>query len=243
MEQEEITLLIEAGLRKRPCLPIIHYPEHGDNHNLTSIFDTPYMMWLPETNMPGGKPKCINEQCGCIPRTEERKKRVMEDLNHKTVLLYVRYECKELGNTFETIQENYFRENKKHALMFPYIMTGHTGLSKDVFNHIHDGIMSSRGMYVYENSVRLNICTGLSRAIAAIEQRRNARYYFLLSVFAEMIECRREEQMHFIAPLEPSVERYMQVHKPLDAKTYREVWLRRTEPASWVANGVMCSAK
>ena len=160
MDQEEIKLLIQAGLRKRPSRPLIQYPEHTDLKFLSTIFQVSYLLWLPETNIPGGKPICISSACGCVPRIKEYKCREVEDMNHKTLLLFVKYECNGVEKkSFTTIDDEYFKVNKKDALVFPYILSGQSGISKDTFNLIHDGVMSARGKAYMITLYRILILT------------------------------------------------------------------------------------
>ena len=58
----------------------------------------------------------------------------------------MKYQCTGMSKTtFSTISDAYFKKNKRDGIMFPYIRTAKTGVSRDLFELVHDGIMSARG--------------------------------------------------------------------------------------------------
>jgi hypothetical protein len=136
--------LLQAGMKKGAWSHSVQLPELKHSHAHSEIFTTPYFLWLPELNRPKKLPYCV--KCKCTLRVKDYKQRVVEDVNHRTNLLYVSYECTgKSKETFTTISKRYFDRNGADFLRFPYILTHKFGISKDLYEFIHDGQMSPYG--------------------------------------------------------------------------------------------------
>jgi hypothetical protein len=74
--------------------PRIQLPEQVFRpRELAALFEMLVDVWVPEVLNPLSKPRCAVDGCSSTPRLREYKARVVEDVAHKTVLLYVKYKC------------------------------------------------------------------------------------------------------------------------------------------------------
>lgn len=104
----------------------------------------PVIVWVPEVLNPLAKPFCIVENCSCMPRLREYKSRVVEDVYHKSLLLYVKYECAATrGKTFSTVSADYLRRSARIQLQFPYIMTKKFGLSREFMDLVYEAMLAN----------------------------------------------------------------------------------------------------
>jgi hypothetical protein len=145
-DKEKTRTIIQVYMKKIDVPPITHYPEHNIQslHSLVDLFEYPYIVWLPETHNPLRKVYCINQNCGCVPRVKEYLCKVADDLNHRSMLLYVGYQCVGMSKrSFNTITPEYFQRNPSHSLLLPYFLSYKYALSFDVFDSLHDNIMSN----------------------------------------------------------------------------------------------------
>ncbi|KAG6947940.1 hypothetical protein JG687_00015783, partial [Phytophthora cactorum] len=74
--------------------PQLTYPETTcDYSNLVSLFSRPVLVWIPESRSRSKRPFCVVPDCKCEPNIKERKLRVIEDVDCKYSVLYVKYKC------------------------------------------------------------------------------------------------------------------------------------------------------
>ena len=135
--------ILKEFINKPNVYPSVHYPEYTYDslHSLTSLFDYPYVVWLPETHNISHRVFCINPGCKCTPSVKGYHFRIVEDLNHRTVLLYMSYLCNDSRRSFNTVTPEYFKRNPTHALLMPYYLSHKHGISMDVFDSLHESMM------------------------------------------------------------------------------------------------------
>ncbi|KAG6945535.1 hypothetical protein JG687_00017237 [Phytophthora cactorum] len=89
------------------------------------------------------------------------KQRIVEDVEHRTVLYYARYQCAGASKkSFSTISDAYLASSKTLVLNFSYLLTYKTA---DV---VYDGMLSTKGV---------------AGAVVNIVRRRQKRYYRIRS--------------------------------------------------------------
>ncbi|KAE8888669.1 hypothetical protein PF010_g28547 [Phytophthora fragariae] len=66
LESHEVKRLIHEALSKKSFPPVVQYPEaaRGDVL-LSSLFQWPVIIWVPECVNPTKKPYCIMPECSC----------------------------------------------------------------------------------------------------------------------------------------------------------------------------------
>lgn len=181
---------------------------------LSSLFAHPVVVWVPGVLNPNRKPFCINERCTCTPRVNGYLSRVVEDVYHKTTLLYVKYECSgAFGTSFSTVHPDYMRRFTRVQLQFPYVLTKKSGVSLALLDQVHDAMLSGGGML------------GL---MASLNRRRHNRYYHLLSIFGALARERADSGRVVLPPSPRSVEDYMTEHAPPSRETLTDLWMERT---------------
>ncbi len=224
MDAEECKRRMQDALLKRQYPPTIHYPEHErrDAHCASSLFALPVLVWAPEAIVPNRKPLCIKSDCICVPVLKEYKKRIVQDIDHNTVLVYCKYQCTGRERAcFTTISSGYLeRLDSGAAHHFPYICTHKSGVSKHIFELVFDGIMSANG---------------LSSMLRNVARRRQARYYNLMVHFADALSL----QQSGVGALPPAVAQYLDGHQVMDSKSLTDIWLSRTEVYSAMSEHLM----
>ena len=149
MSPEKVRDLVKCAKTLGQFPPQIVYPENSKPLLEENLFGIPYLIWIPEVLEAGGIPTCAFDACECIPSVKEYRQRVVEDVRHKTLLLFVRYKCN--GNDFRergfnTWDRSYLKRCGTDAILrFPYLLTHCHGISKEMYEMVHDGIMSSNG--------------------------------------------------------------------------------------------------
>lgn len=223
MHKDACRSYIQEALSQMRFPPRITYPEHHRDSLLAMLFTLPFVVWVPEC-FSNRVPVCIDKVCTCVPSIREYKFRKVEDVEHKTCLLYIKYRCSgRSSKTFTTISNEYIQRIGALAMVqFPYVLTQQSGLSTAILDIIHDGIMAS---------------SGLSKARKSIERRSQNRYYSLLCIYAQRAigEC----TSHTVMPTPKSFEEYMRDHALIDAKSLSGAWLTRTEMCSVLSKRMM----
>jgi hypothetical protein len=173
------------ALRQFP--PALVYPEMGSGTLLSEWFAYPTLTWAPECREPNRKPKCVVSGCSCVPRVKSYKQRIVEDVEHRTVLYYARYQCTGTSRkSFSTISDSYLASSKLLVLNFPYLLTYKTGISSDMFDIVYDGMLSTKGV---------------AGAAANIVRRRQKRYYRILARAGAKVEELRLLDADYAPPL------------------------------------------
>jgi hypothetical protein len=140
--------------------------------------------------------------------------RTIEDVDHTTLLLYVRYQCRNTRQTFSTLGEEYMALiGYRKARKLPYILTHRGAISQELMTIIHDSIISS----------------GLVSGTTKIRQARENRYMDLFCDFLDDISLRKEKNDEYIQPTSPSIEQYMAQHKVLGEQSLTQTWLDWSE--------------
>ncbi|ETM33370.1 hypothetical protein L914_19390 [Phytophthora nicotianae] len=96
LPQQEVKRLVQEAMATKGFPPVMRYPEtvRGD-YLLSTLFSWPILVWVPERLQPSMKPFCTISGCTCTPRVKEYKQRVVEEVDTKCHLLYVKYQCTE----------------------------------------------------------------------------------------------------------------------------------------------------
>jgi hypothetical protein len=128
--------LIQEGISQRAIPSRIQLPEQVFRpRELAALFEMPVVVWVLEVLNPLSKPHCVVDGCSCTPRLREYKARVVEDVAHKTVLLYVKYQCTADGKTtFSTVHDKYLSQSALLQLHFPYLLTKKSGVSRELLD-------------------------------------------------------------------------------------------------------------
>lgn len=107
-------------------------------------------------------------------------------------------------------------------LLFPYVLTAKSGMSRALMDTVHDGIMSTSGLTDVLNSLR---------------RKRHNRYYFLRPLFA--MKCDAGDLMQF----PPSLEQYGKEHSVPDHQSVTDRRMPRTIPHCLLSEGLMRSQR
>ncbi|KAL3661271.1 hypothetical protein V7S43_013879 [Phytophthora oleae] len=136
--------VVEAiALRLFP--PQMKYPEMGPSGLLYEWFEWPTIKWVPKCLEANRKPKCVVEGCRCVPKVKKYKIRTVEDISHRTVLYYARYQCTgPTTKSLSTISDAYLSSSKPFVPKFLYLLTYKTGISSDMFDIVYDSILSTK---------------------------------------------------------------------------------------------------
>ena len=97
--------LVDA-LNKKQFPPRIIYPDIENSDSLVELFHQPITVCVPEVENMNKKSFCIEEKCCCVPKGKEYTSRIVEDNNHKTKLLFIKYSCSLSGRVFSTIRND-----------------------------------------------------------------------------------------------------------------------------------------
>lgn len=125
------------SLRQFP--PLLTYPKPTPDALLSECFELPTITWVPECTTANRKPKCIVDGCPCVPKVKAYKQRIVEDVDHRTILYYARYQCSGSSRrSFSTLDDDFLSSSKTFILHFPYLLTYKTGVSEDVFDMLYD---------------------------------------------------------------------------------------------------------
>eukprot|EP00644_Phytophthora_capsici_P000824 jgi/Phyca11/109320/e_gw1.16.118.1 len=88
------------------------------------------------------------KDCSCTPTVKEYTCRVVDDVEHKTILYYARYACAGVskGTTFSTIDDKYISSSKITLLAFRYLLTYKGGISRELFDLLYDCMLTTKGI-------------------------------------------------------------------------------------------------
>ncbi|ETM98346.1 hypothetical protein PPTG_24644, partial [Phytophthora nicotianae INRA-310] len=93
--------------------PFLSYPEMISGTLLSEWFGFPTLTWAPECLEPNRKPKCVVIACRCVLKVKQYKQLTVEDVEHRTVLYYARYQCTGgAKKSFSTISDAYLSSSK-----------------------------------------------------------------------------------------------------------------------------------
>ncbi|RLN89871.1 hypothetical protein BBJ28_00020829 [Nothophytophthora sp. Chile5] len=152
--------------------------------------------------------------CTCTPRVKEYLQRVVEDVEGKRDLLYVKYQCTDTERScYSAISPEYLQSQVYTIVHFPFITGTNTGYLKVLPEMVHNGIM-------YPN--------GLTITVAGIRRRRQVRFCRLYSLFADRIWRLRARNANYIAPSSPTVGKYCADNSLVDSKVLMAVWMETT---------------
>ncbi|RLN98115.1 hypothetical protein BBJ28_00017261, partial [Nothophytophthora sp. Chile5] len=137
MEQEECKRRVREAIVRKMFPPVVAYPETrrqvDELSPLAYVFEHPVLVWVPESINPGQKPLCVSEGCFCTPRLKEYKQRVIQDVDAKVILLYVKYQCTGSDRRcFSTVTSSYVEARVETLVLFPLVLSNKTGYSKSL---------------------------------------------------------------------------------------------------------------
>ncbi|KAG1688921.1 hypothetical protein DVH05_003005 [Phytophthora capsici] len=170
------------------------------------------------------------KDCSCTPTVKEYTCRVVDDVEHKTILYYARYACAGVskGTTFSTIDDKYISSSKITLLAFRYLLTYKGGISRELFDLLYDCMLTTKG---------------ISGAVKNITRRRHKRYYEIASKAAVAVEYRKREDSCFSPPLLATIEQYMSNNACVDEESLRNLWLEQTEIYSRLLTAQIAQSK
>ena len=223
MIQEEIRRRIQAAQSSQHFPPVHAYPETTRGTMPSQLFAMPLLVWVPECREANWK--CPVSNCLCTPQVKGYMSREVDDIEHRTLLLFCKYRCRTSGKMFSTLSQSYMdAQSAEVSLHFPYIMTHKFGISKKLMMVIHGGVTSRQGM---------------KSALEGILSQRHSRFFHLRSLFGESVRQRRAKNPNFIAPAPPTLEQYATVHRLSDQDTLTQLWLSWSEIYSGLSEMVM----
>ncbi|POM66578.1 Hypothetical protein PHPALM_17540 [Phytophthora palmivora] len=92
--REKRKRLTQQALDTRTFPPQLAYPEILRNDSdLVALFSQPVLVWIPGVKRESRKPPCVVSGCRCDPSLKELKLRVIEDVDCKYNVLYIKYQC------------------------------------------------------------------------------------------------------------------------------------------------------
>ncbi|KAE9274935.1 hypothetical protein PR003_g29470 [Phytophthora rubi] len=229
MEQTECKRRIQAALLSKAFPPQIIFPEAQQQLDvlapLAGLFGRPIVVWVPECREAGQKPQCISPGCLCTPRLKEYKHRVVQDVESKVELLYIKYQCTGADRRcFSTVSQAYLQRSVETLLHFPYLTSHKTGYAKNLMEMVHDGITSP---------------SGLAKMMDNIRRRRQVRYYKLYTLFSDRLQRLRRSNPAYLTISPPSCDLYCQNNAVPTEQVMTAVWLETTEVWSSLAEKLM----
>lgn len=166
--------------------------------DLTTLFAVPTFVWVPEALDLYAQPHCIVQGCKCMPTVLSYPSRAVDDVSHKTLLIYTEYQCSGDNRTaFTTVGDRYLRRSPLAKLHFPYTLAVEGGISRELMDLVHD--VASIG-------------SDLESLSQSIRRRRNDRYHRLLMLFDALVRERSEAIPAFILPEPCRFQVYQRVH-------------------------------
>ncbi|KAG6945100.1 hypothetical protein JG687_00017488, partial [Phytophthora cactorum] len=76
----------------------------------------------------GQRPQCVSSDYLCTPRLKGYKERLVQDVDERLDLLYVKYQCTGTdGCFFSTVSSSYLHKRVKTTVLFPFITSHKTG--------------------------------------------------------------------------------------------------------------------
>ncbi|OWY93424.1 hypothetical protein PHMEG_00037190 [Phytophthora megakarya] len=103
--------------------PRVVYPEENlTNSDLISLFSRPVLI-----------PYLVLLLGTCAPKVKEYKQRVIEDVNCKYDVVYVKYQCKHggSGSTFSTLSSRYAEMHSEAFVYLPFLLARKQGIQND----------------------------------------------------------------------------------------------------------------
>jgi hypothetical protein len=226
MNQEGIRRRVQDAIACRHFPPTLSLPENECNVTPSSLFQMPTLVWVPEsleTNW-----KCPKSGCACTPQVKGYMSRQVDDVEHRTLLLFCKYRCRSTGDIFSTVSDMFLdAQLPEITIRFPYIMTHKFGVSKRLMCTIHEGVTSGRGV---------------KSAIDGVMTVRHNRFLYLRSLFGVSVRQRRDKNPNYISPAPPSLEQYSTAHRLSDQDTVTQLWLSWSEVYSALSEMVMHAA-
>ncbi|KAG1700106.1 hypothetical protein DVH05_011918 [Phytophthora capsici] len=224
--------LIQLAMDSRAFPPQVSYPElQCTDLNLVSLFSRPVLVWVPEATRRSKKPFCVVEGCNCQPSVKERMQRVVEDVECKYTVLYMKYQCtgthRGKSTTFSTLSSAFIQRNADVMVHLPFVLSKKMGFSKRLMEHVHEGILSPNG---------------LSSALNHLERRRRNRYYDLLAKFVFGVKQNHEDNPQYLAPSPPTVDIYLSRNKVVSHASLTAAWITDTALYSSLCELVMRNA-
>ncbi|KAG1689455.1 hypothetical protein DVH05_002256 [Phytophthora capsici] len=226
LPQQEVKRLVQEAMATKRFPPTTRYPEavRGD-YLLSTLFSWPILVWVPECLQPSMKPFCTLSGCTCTPRVKEYKQRVVEEMDTKCHLLYVKYQCTGAKKiSFSTVSPAYLQREVRLLVHFPYILTKKFGLSKEVMELVQEGMLSPHG---------------LTSTLDNMKRRREKRYYKLLALFADQVWQNQLANPTYLAPTPPVVTQYCSKQNPIGPETLSAAWLQISQIYSSLCERMM----
>ncbi|OWZ04035.1 hypothetical protein PHMEG_00024140 [Phytophthora megakarya] len=215
----EMKRLVQQAMDACSFPPQLIYPElQCVDSNLVSIFSRPVLVWVPEVRRRSKKPFCVVPGCQCEPTVKERKQRVVEDVDCKYNVLYIKYNCSGIksrgkATTFSTLSAAFVARNQDAMVSLPFIISKKMGFTLRLMEHIHEGILSPNG---------------LASSLNHLERRRRNRYYDLLSHFVYAVNRKHNENQHYLPPSPPTADIYLARNKVVSHGSLTAAWITHT---------------
>ncbi|EGZ09821.1 hypothetical protein PHYSODRAFT_409574, partial [Phytophthora sojae] len=141
-------------------------------------------------------------------------RRVVESVECKCDLVFVKYRCAVTGSYFFTVSSDYFAQWPDMIFHFPFVLSQKLVFSNSLMEMVHDDITAQNG---------------LQRTMANMERRRKQRYYKLLGLFSSGIKRNHERCFTYLAPTPISEDQYADQNRVVDNHTLTTAWLHATE--------------
>ncbi|OWZ20207.1 LOW QUALITY PROTEIN: hypothetical protein PHMEG_0005407 [Phytophthora megakarya] len=228
LAQEEVKRLTsEAMIGKRISPPVVQYPEAKQGGSLLSVlFKWPVIVCVPGCLHPSRKPFCPMPGCSCTPSLKQYKQRVVEEVDAKFHLLYIKYQCQ--GESKGCFFNDFNARETQLIIHFPFVLTKKHGISKSLMELVHEGMLSPHG---------------LSSTVDSIKRRREKRYYKLLCLFAAQVRQTQLWNPLYFAPSPPSAAQFCSTQCPLGPETLSAAWLQMTRIYSSLCEVLMKTTK
>ena len=100
--KDERGRIINSHLLTKKFPPQIIAPSM--NASTAAVWKCPYIVWVPECAVK--IIHCVIEGCSCKPKVHGYKDRFVEDIEHRTKILYIQYKCsarRKKGRSFSTL--------------------------------------------------------------------------------------------------------------------------------------------
>lgn len=214
MHQQECTSLVKQPMHIRSFPPTLMMPKHRQTDKLAVLFSYPVFVWVPEAVLPERRPICLAGKRIYTPRINEYCQRMVDDVGHRTVLLYCKYQSANGSLTFHSTSHDFLqRLDASVWLYFPYLLTHNSGIPRSLLDIVHEGIISQ---------------SGLRQALTGIERWRQNRYMSLRTMFAARLNAIRLKADNYLARSPPTAAGFMTLNRVPGHNSVIEMWLETT---------------
>lgn len=169
MNAQEISRRVQEALSCNAVPPRPSLPEANCSDDALSLLFS--LLVMCECLSEFKRPRCVRQDCMCIPSVKQYKIRVVEVVEYKARLLYAKYLYTGASRcSFSTISSSYLHAQVETIAHFPFHLSRKTGFSKRMLTLVHHEITSPNG---------------LSSTIASVKRARQNRYYTALCIMSD----------------------------------------------------------